>query len=102
MTDQDLYERTRLQLNAALDQLKAYEAMEDGDIPEACRWLQSKAHRQAVALDRLNRRVSNQRLQLRTLNELGRGLTVEEFLEAKAKLQNEQLSERIGTEPVSV
>jgi hypothetical protein len=38
----------------------------------------------------------NQRFQLRTLNELGRGLTTDEFLAAKEKVENEQTAKRIG------
>jgi uncharacterized coiled-coil protein SlyX len=102
MDNDELIARLRQELASARDQLKAYEAMEQGDVINACRWLQSKGYRQGKALDRLNRRVVNQRFQLRVLNELGRGLTREEFLAAKAQVENEQLSERIGTEPVSV
>jgi hypothetical protein len=49
---------------------------------ESNSWLQAKVVAQAAALDRLHSRVVNQRFQLRTLNNLGRGLTKEEFLEA--------------------
>lgn len=97
---QEAYEKARIELASLRDQLKAYEAMEAGDIPQACTWLQSKAFRQGKALDRLNRRVLNQRLQLRTLNELGRGLTPEEYREARAKVTNEQVLARLEPELV--
>lgn len=57
--------------------------------------LQSKVARQQKALDALNRKVTTQRFYLRVLNELGRGITKEEFLEAKAALENEQKAERL-------
>lgn len=65
-------------------------------------WLQAKVAAQAQALDLLHNRVVNQRFQLRVLNEMGRGLTVEEFLKAKAEVQNEQTAKRIGDKPASV
>lgn len=62
---------------------------------ENTQWLQAKVQAQRVALDALNRRVLSQRFQLRTLNEMGRGLTREEFLAAKAEVSNEQVSDRL-------
>lgn len=59
-------------------------------------WLQAKVAHQKAALDKLHSRVANQRFQLRTLNELGRGLTREEFLKAKAEVENEETRKRIG------
>jgi uncharacterized coiled-coil protein SlyX len=59
-------------------------------------WLQSKVAAQAKALDELNHRVVNQRFQLRTLNELGRGLTREEFVKARDAIDNEQTRKRVG------
>ena len=59
-------------------------------------WLQAKVAAQARALDVLHSRVVNQRFQLRPLNELGRGLTREEFLKARDAVENEQVRERIG------
>ena len=59
-------------------------------------WLQAKVAAQAKALDALHSSVVRQRFQLRTLNELGRGLTTEEFLLAKKKIENEQTAKRIG------
>jgi uncharacterized coiled-coil protein SlyX len=57
--------------------------------------LQSKIARQQKALDALNRKVTSQRFYLRVLNELGRDITKEEFLEAKAALENESKAERL-------
>lgn len=65
-------------------------------------WLQAKVAAQAKALDRLHSRVVNQRFQLRVLNELGRGLSVEEFLKAKAEVENEQTLKRIGDKPAAL
>lgn len=68
----------------------------EGDIPKATRWLQSKVIRQGWALARLNQRAARQRFVLRTLEELGRGLTAGEYRTARAALGNEQLKELIG------
>ena len=59
-------------------------------------WLQMKVAAQAKALDALHTRVVNQRFQLRTLNEMGRGLTREEFTAARDAVSNGQVRERIG------
>ena len=59
-------------------------------------WLQAKVKAQSRALDELHSRIVNQRFQLRTLNELGRGLTREEFLKARDAVDNEQARTRIG------
>jgi hypothetical protein len=59
-------------------------------------WLQAKNAAQRAALDRQHSTIVRQRFQLRTLNELGRGLTVEEFLKARDALDNEQTVKRIG------
>lgn len=59
-------------------------------------WLQAKVAAQKAALDKLHTRVVNQRFQLRTLNELGRGLSKEEFLKAKDAEVNEETRKRIG------
>jgi uncharacterized coiled-coil protein SlyX len=59
-------------------------------------WLQAKVAAQARALDALHTRVVNQRFQLRTLNELGRGLSKEEFLKARDAIENDQTRERVG------
>lgn len=80
---------------------------EVSDMAEQCNcpdssWLQAKVAAQAQALDVLNRRVLNQRLQLRELNRLGRGLTRDEYLEARERLTSDQVRERTGPEPVTV
>lgn len=87
--DQELRE-----LRAEVDALRA---QLEGDLPRATAWLQWKVWRQRVALDLLNRRVVSQRFALRTLDELGRGLSREEYLAARAR-QPEQLRDRIDEE----
>lgn len=59
-------------------------------------WLQAKVAAQAKALDNLHSRVVRQRFQLRTLNELGRGLTRDEWVTYRDKTGNEQVRTRIG------
>lgn len=85
----------KAQIAELKDQLRIDEKIAAGDIPTAVYWLQTKAHRQAKALDRLNRRVLNQRFQLRLINDLNRGLTRDEWLAAKAAVTNEQVAEKL-------
>jgi hypothetical protein len=59
-------------------------------------WLQTKVENQRRALDTLHSAVVRQRFVLRTLEELGRGLSREEFLEAKERVSNDQVKDRIG------
>ena len=59
-------------------------------------WLQSKVAAQAKALDGTHSTIVRQRFVLRILNELGRGLTREEFLKARDAISNEQTRKRIG------
>jgi hypothetical protein len=73
----------------------ALRAQLEGDLPSATRWLQRKVWRQASALDVLNRRVVTQRFVLRTLDELGRSLTAEEYRTARSRTANRQLRDRI-------
>jgi hypothetical protein len=73
----------------------ALRAQLEGDLPAATRWLQRKVWRQASALDALNRRVVSQRFVLRTLAELGRSLTAAEYRDARARIANAALRERI-------
>jgi hypothetical protein len=73
----------------------ALRAQLDGDLPAATRWLQRKVWRQAAALDALNRRVVAQRFVLRTLDQLGRSLTADEYRSAKAAVADRQLRDRI-------
>ena len=85
--------RARLvELAAERDALRA---QLEGDLPAATRWLQRKVWRQTAALDALNRRVVTQRFVLRTLDELGRSLTAEEYRTARARIADSQLRDRI-------
>jgi hypothetical protein len=84
-----------VELTAERDALRA---QLEGDLPAATRWLQRKVWRQATELDRLNRRVTSQRLVLRTLAELGRTLTADEYRTARGAVTDPQLRNRI--EPV--
>ncbi len=81
-----------MELTAERDALRAQLV---GDLPQATRWLQRKVWRQAAELDRLNRRVTSQRFVLRTLDELGRSLTAEEYRVARNAVTNVQLRDRI-------
>ncbi len=82
-----------VELTAECDALRAQLA---GDLPTATRWLQRKVWRQAAELDRLNRRVTIQRFVLRTLDELGRSLTTQEYQAARDAVTNAALRDRIG------
>jgi hypothetical protein len=82
-----------IELTAERDALRAQLA---GDLPAATRWLQRKVWRQAAELDRLNRRVASQRFVLRTIDELGRFLTADEYRTARDALGNIQLRDRIA------
>jgi len=81
-----------VEVTAERDALRAQLA---GDLPAATRWLQRKVWRQAAALDALNRRVVSQRFVLRTLDELGRSLTAEEYRAARDRVADAQLRDRI-------
>jgi hypothetical protein len=85
-----------VELTAERDALRAQLA---GDLPAATRWLQRKVWRQAAELDRLNRRVASQRFVLRTLDDLGRSLTAEEYRAARNGVRNVQLRDRIAADP---
>jgi hypothetical protein len=85
----------RAQLVELAAERDALRAQLEGDLPAATRWLQRKVWRQAAALDALNRRVVSQRFVLRTLDELGRSLTVEEYRTARDQIADEQLRDRI-------
>lgn len=84
-----------VELTAERDALRA---QLEGDLPAATRWLQRKVWRQATELDRLNRRVTSQRFVLRTLAELGRTLTADEYRTARDAVTDPQHRNRI--EPV--
>ncbi len=85
----------RAQLVELAAERDALRAQLEGDLPAATRWLQRKVWRQAAALDTLNRRVVSQRFVLRTLDKLGRSLTVEEYRTARDRIADEQLRDRI-------
>ncbi len=85
----------RTQLVELAAERDALRAQLEGDLPAATRWLQRKVWRQAVALDALNRRIVTQRFVLRTLGELGRSLTAEEYRTARSQVANTQLRDRI-------
>jgi hypothetical protein len=70
----------------------------EGRIPDATYWLQRKVWQQRRALDVLNRRVVTQRFVLRTLQQLGRELSPEEWRTAR-DAERPELQERIA-EPV--
>lgn len=96
-TAQDDLRALRRELAEARDEIGAlHEIIAGGD---HARWgaerLAGKVRRQRVMLDRLTRRVTSQRFQLRLLNELGRGLSGEEFREAVARIGDERLRDRV-------
>lgn len=74
----------RIELYQAKEHIRLLESRLAGEDLDPNR-LFSKIMRQRDALDILNRRVVTQRFQLRSLNEMGRGLTKEEWLELKDK-----------------
>lgn len=59
-------------------------------------WLQAKVAAQKTANDAMHSTIVRQRFQLRILNELGRGLTREEFVKARDAIANDQVRDRIG------
>lgn len=95
MDDKELIANLRSQVFALREEVAGLKAKLDGDRDEAFSRLMTSKDRQREALDRLHTRVVNQRFHLRTLNELGRGLTKEEYLEARDAVQNEQVKDRL-------
>lgn len=95
MTDANVLADKNREIRELKSELEAYKAQLEGDIPKATAWLQWKVWRQRIALDKLNHRVVSQRFVLRTLDELGRGLSREEYLAARAR-QPENLQARIA------
>lgn len=85
----------RTQLIEVTAERDALRAQLEGDLPTATRWLQRKVWRQAAALDALNRRVVSQRFVLRTLDELGRSLSRDEYRLARTRIADERLRDRI-------
>ena len=94
-TDDAQAARLRAKLVELAAERDALRAQLDGDLPTATRWLQRKVWRQAAALDALNRRVVTQRFVLRTLDELGRSLSADEYRTARARIADSQLRDRI-------
>jgi hypothetical protein len=64
---------------------EAFILINSGDVPPALRFLQRKCVRQRQALRRKYGRMATWRFQVRTLNRLGRGLTRDEYLKARAE-----------------
>jgi hypothetical protein len=91
----------RAQLVELAAERDALRAQLEGDLPAATRWLQRKVWRQAAALDALNRRVVSQRFVLRTLGELGRSLTAEEYRSARDRVADARLRDRIDESPAA-
>jgi hypothetical protein len=85
----------RARLREVTAERDALRAQLDGDLPAATAWLQRKVWRQAAALDVLNRRVVTQRFVLRTLDGLGRSLSVEEYRAARAAIADARLRDRV-------
>ncbi|HJS83808.1 MAG TPA: hypothetical protein VJ742_13355 [Nitrososphaera sp.] len=95
------YLESQAEVRSLRADLATVEAQLAGDLPKASAWLQSKVWRQRAVLDTLNRRVLSQRFRLRVLAEADRDLTREEYLAAKARIEDEQQRERLlDFEPV--
>jgi len=89
----------RAQLVELTAERDALRAQLDNDLPAATRWLQRKVWRQAAALDALHSRVVGQQFVLRTLDELGRSLSADEYRAARARVANDQVLARIPEQP---
>lgn len=83
------------ELTELKDRVRILETQLEGNIPDATFWLYRKVNQQRKALDILNHRVVSQRFVLRTLEELGRGLSREEYISAR-DAQPDNLKERIA------
>lgn len=86
----------RRELAEARAEAAALRAQVEGDPSLAKSFYQRKSYRQTLAADRAHSRLVRQRFELRTLNELGRGLTREEWLAARNATPNGQVRDRIG------
>lgn len=65
--------------------------------PDVMRWFYArKSHRQSAALDVLCRKLTTLHFQLREIHRLGRGLTRDEYLAARDRVESEQHRERIA------
>lgn len=97
----ELYERANAQNRELREENAILKAAADGDHPDAYWRMQGKIARQRQALDVLNRKVLSQRFRLRTIAEMGRDLTADEYQAAKNKLENVAVKARIlDFEPV--
>jgi len=95
----DVQADIRAQLVELAAERDALRAQLENDLPAATRWLQRKVWRQAAALDTLHSRVVGQRFVLRTLDELGRSLSADEYRAARARIANDQVLARIPEQP---
>lgn len=84
-----LYEKARDRIVDLTEDLNLAKAKLDGNELMIGVWRESKIDRQRRALVNLNRRVRVQRLQLRRLNELERGLRPEEWQALKEEFAHE-------------
>lgn len=83
------YEALRVKYTDIIDELHLAQAKLEGNPCSIGQLRESKIFRQRAALRNLNRRVRVQRLQLRRLNELERGLRVEEWASLKEEFAHE-------------
>ena len=89
-------EDIRQELLEARREISALKQVAEGHPDWHAQWLQSKVERQRKMLDRLTLTVTGQRLVLRAINNLGRGLTREEYVRERATWnQDTRLSERL-------
>jgi hypothetical protein len=98
MTDTDVRRelaQAKADLRGMESENQALRQIIDDSYPGKMPWDLRKVARQRRALDQLNRKVLTQRFVLRTLEELGRGLTRQEYLSAKATVEDAQLRDRI-------
>ena len=88
--------RLKAEVSSLRSELSALrDLLDGGDLPSGVNKLAWKIERQRRALDVLNRRVLSQRFYLRIVDELGRGLTKEEYVEARDRVENEQVKQRL-------
>lgn len=83
------YGALRTKYTDVCDELELLKAHEEGDVVKIGYRRESKIWRQKQALRELNRRVRVQRLQLRRLNELERGLRPDEWKALKEEFAHE-------------
>lgn len=93
MADEAEMRRRILELEAEVENLATL--LREGGVPQSASWLQWKVWRQKTALDALNRRVLSQRFVLKLLDEMGRGLTAEEYKAARERSGDPRLEEAL-------